>query len=77
MGETQNAAFVVSRRRRAQKNAEAVGPLQQDADASSEDARRADVLLVQIGRQAESGERDAGPLRALSAAARRLRTLLF
>ena len=34
------------RRRRAQKNAEAVRALQQDADASSEDARRADVLVV-------------------------------
>ena len=65
------------RRRRAQKNAEAVGPLQQDADASSEDARRPDVLVVQARWQAESGERDAGPLRALLEEARRLRTLLF
>ena len=42
------------RRRGAQKDAEAVRALQQDADASPEDPRWKDVLVVQIGRQAES-----------------------
>ena len=65
------------RRRRAQKDAEAVRPLQQDADASSKDEGWKDVLVVQIGRQAQFRQCDAGPLRALLEEARRLRTLLF
>ena len=65
------------RRRRAQKNAEAVRPLQQDADASSEDARRVDVLVVQIGRQAQFGECVIKSMRALLETARRLRAVLF
>ena len=65
------------RRRGAQKNAEAVGPLQQDADASSEDERWKDVLVVQIGRKAQFRQCDAGPLRALFEEARRLCPLLL
>ena len=65
------------RRRRAQKDAQAVRPLQQDADASPEDARRPDVLVVQIGRQAQSGQRITQSVRALLETARRLRALLF
>ena len=65
------------RRRGAQENAEAVGPLQQDADASPEDEGREDVLVVQIGGQAESEQRITKSVRALLEAARRLRPLLF